>query len=291
MTQISPFRLYGILLIGVVVLGGSAILIRLAGEAPPMAIAAYRMLGGAGLLLGFTARGIGPAWRGLSRRERALWLASAFALAFHFSFWIESLRHTSVASSVILVTMNPIFAGLGGFFLLGEREAPALWAGVFCTFLGGVILIGTDAYAWAGSGYGNLLALAGAAMASVYLLCGRRLRGRIALGPYITVCYGLSGLLLAGGGWMAGQPLRGFSAETWLLLLAMALGPTLLGHTSVNFALRYLSSGKVALIIVGEPLVASVLAWWVLAEPLTAVRAASGALMLAGIVWGSRSNG
>lgn len=289
MTEISPFRLYGILLIGVIAMGWSAILIRLA-EAPPMAIAAYRMLGGAGLLLAFTWKGIWPAWQGLSPRERGLWLVSALALSFHFAFWVESLRHTSVASSVILVTTNPIFAGLGGYFVLREKETPALWAGVFCTVLGGAALAWSDAYTWAGSSYGNLLALAGAVMASVYLLCGRRLRGQISLGPYITVCYGLSGLLLMSGGWLAGQSLGGFSIETWLLLLAMALGPTLLGHTSVNYALRYLSSGKVALIIVGEPLVATVLAWWILAEPLTLARSVSGALMLTGIIWGGRSN-
>jgi drug/metabolite transporter (DMT)-like permease len=105
--------------------------------------------------------------------------------------------------------------------------------------------------------------------------------------PYVTLCYGLSGVLLALAaiGW--GQPLTGFPGATWALFAVMALGPTLIGHTSVNFALAHLPPGKVALTIVGEPLVATVLAWWLLAEPLTVIRAITGGLMLVGIIWGA----
>ncbi len=281
-------RLYGFLAAGVVALGWSAILIRLA-EAPPLAIAAYRMAGGAVCLLPFAAGALAPIWRSLSRRERALWVGSALFLALHFALWIESLRHTSVASSVVLVTTNPIFAGLGGWLLLGEREGGAFWAGVACTLAGGVLLAWSDAHSWAGSGWGNFLALAGAAMASGYLLCGRSLRRRLPLIPYVTLCYGLSGALLAGAAWGTGQALSGYPAATWLLLAAMAAGPTLIGHTAVNYALGHLPPGRVALTILGEPVAATGLAWWLLAEPLTPARAAAGALVLAGIAWGVRA--
>jgi drug/metabolite transporter (DMT)-like permease len=286
----SPLRVYGCLAAGIVALGWSAILIRLA-DAPPLSIAAYRMAGGAACLLPFAAGAVRAQWRRLPPRDRALWLASAVFLALHFALWIESLRHTSVASSVVLVTTNPVFAGLGGWLLLGERERPAFWAGVACTFAGSALLAWTDARAWGGSAWGNLLALGGAVLASAYLLCGRRLRRRMPLLPYVTLCYGLSGLLLTGAAWSAGQPLAGFSLETWLLLAAMTAGPTLIGHTAVNFALAHLPPGQVALAILGEPVAAAALAWWLLAEPLTPARAAAGGLILAGIVWGSRFRG
>ncbi len=287
MKSSSRAKVYGALAAGVVALGWSAILIRLA-DAPPLTIAAYRMLGGAVLLLPFTAKSALSVWRALSGRHRALWMMSAFFLAVHFALWIESLRHTSVASSVVLVTTNPIFAGVGGWLILGEREGRRFWAGAGCAISGGVLLAWSDAWTWEGSALGNMLALGGAVMVSAYLLCGRRLRGSLPLGPYVTLCYGLSGILLFLAAWAGGQPLRGFSGATWALFAAMALGPTLIGHTAVNFALGHLPPGKVALTIVGEPVVATALAWWLLAEPLTAVRAISGVLILAGIIWGAR---
>lgn len=284
----SPPRVYGCLAAGVLVLGWSAVLIRLA-EAPPLSIAAWRMAGGAACLLPFAAGALRAEWGRLGPPERALWLASAVFLALHFALWIESLRHTSVASSVVLVTTNPIFAGLGGWLLLGEKERPAFWAGAACALAGGLLLAWSDARAWEGSAWGNLLALGGAVLASAYLLCGRRLRGKVPLLPYVTLCYGLSGALLTGWAWLAGQPLAGFSLETWLLLAAMAAGPTLVGHTAVNFALAHLPPGRVALAILGEPVAAAALAWWLLAEPPTPARAAAGGLILAGIAWGSRA--
>ncbi|MEK6711454.1 MAG: DMT family transporter [Nitrospinota bacterium] len=291
MSGASPLRVYGWLAAGVLALGGSAILIRLA-EAPPLAIAFYRMAGGALCLLPFAARPLGAQWRALAPPGRGLWLASAVFLALHFALWIESLRHTSVASSVALVTTNPVFAGLGAWFFLGERERPAFWAGAGCAFAGGLLLAWSDARSWEGSAWGNLLALGGAVMASAYLVCGRRLRGgRVPLLPYVTLCYGLSGLLLGGSAWLAGQPLAGYSLRTWLLLAAMTAGPTLIGHTAVNYALAHLPPGRVALAILGEPVAAAALAWWLLAEPLTSARAGAGALILAGIAWGSRPRG
>ena len=238
-----PIHVYWFLALGVFAVGWSAILIRLA-EAPPLGIAAYRMLGGALLLLPFSGRKILPAWQGLSGVERGLWLAAAVFLAVHFALWIESLRHTSVASSVVLVTTNPIFAGAGGYLFLGEREGKALWAGV-CLALAGSIMLGwSDLHDRAGSGWGNFLALSGAAMASAYLLCGRNLRGKLPLLPYVTVCYGLSGALLAGSALAAGQPLAPYPLQTWLLLAAMVAGPTLVGHTSFNYAIRHLTPGE-----------------------------------------------
>ena len=233
------------------------------------------------------AKNVLAVWRKLPARQRLLWIASALFLTLHFALWIESLRHTSVASSVLLVTTNPIFVGLGGWLILGEREGRHFWAGVACTLVGGVLLAWSDARAWEGSALGNTLALGGAVMASGYLLCGRNLRGRLPLMPYVTLCYGLSGVLLVLAAVGRGQPLTGFPRATWALFAVMALGPTLIGHTSVNFALAHLPPGKVALTIMGEPLVATVLAWWLLAEPLTVIRAITGGLMLVGIIWGA----
>lgn len=300
MSRHAGLRIYSVLGAGVFTLGWSAILIRFA-EAPPLAIAAYRMLGAALVLLPFSAGSILSLWRGLAPRQRWIWVASAMFLALHFALWIESLRHTSVASSVVLVTTNPIFAGIGGWLFLGEREGRFFWAGAGITIAGGFLLVWADAGAAAGaaagdlagsslgSPMGNALALGGAVMASGYLLCGRALRRNMPLIPYVTVCYGVSGIFLALAALAAGQPLSGYSPSTWALLGVMVLGPSLIGHTAVNWALAHMPPGKVALSILGEPVVAAVLAWWLLAEPLGGVRALACAMILAGIAWGAAS--
>lgn len=279
---------YFYLFVGVIALGCSAILIRLA-DAEPLAIAAYRMGGGALLLLPFTAKNAISIWGALSFKEKIIWASSGIFLAFHFAFWIESLSHTSVASSVVLATTNPIFAGIGGIVLLGEREGRNFWLGVVLAIGGSAVLAYSDFMGRDDSFWGNFLALSAAVMASAYMLCGRKLRIKIPVGTYVTGCYGFSGILLIGAAIILEQPLSGYSNDTWLLLLAMILVPTLVGHTSINYALGHLHPGKVALAIVGEPLVATGLAWWLLQEVPTSSRLFACSIILIGIVLGGRS--
>ena len=279
---------YFFLFVGVIALGCSAILIRLA-DAEPLAIAAYRMGGGALLLLPFTGKNVRSVWGTLSLREKIIWTGSGTFLAFHFAFWIESLSHTSVASSVVLATTNPIFAGVGGIILLGEKEGRNFWLGVVLAIGGSATLAYSDFVNWEGSFWGNFLALSAAVMASAYMLCGRKLRVNIPVATYVTGCYGFSGILLFSAALILEQPLSGFTYNTWFLLLAMILVPTLVGHTSINYALGYLHPGKVALAVVGEPLVATGLAWWLLQEVPTSSRLFACSIILMGIVLGGRS--
>ena len=283
------FPVYFYLFVGVIALGCSAILIRLA-DVEPLAIAAYRMGGGALLLLPFTSKNVMYIWGALSLKEKIIWAGSGIFLAFHFAFWIESLSHTSVASSVVLATTNPIFAGIGAIVVLGEREGRNLWLGVVLAIGGSAILAYSDFVGWEGSFWGNFLALSAAVMASAYMLCGRKLRIKIPVAAYVTGCYGFSGILLFGAALILEQPLGGYSYNSWLLLAAMILVPTLVGHTSINYALGHLHPGQVADAVVGEPLVATGLAWWLLQEVPTSSRLFACSIILMGIVLGGRSN-
>jgi drug/metabolite transporter (DMT)-like permease len=248
------------------------------------------MGGGALLLLPFTRKNVMYMWGALSLKEKIIWAGSGIFLAFHFAFWIESLSHTSVASSVVLATTNPIFAGIGGIVLLGEKEGRNFWLGVVLAIGGSATLAYSDFVGWEGSFWGNFLALSAAVMASAYMLCGRKLRIKIPVAAYVTGCYGFSGILLFGAALILEQPLGGYSYNSWLLLAAMILVPTLVGHTSVNYALGHLHPGKVALAVVGEPLVATGLAWWLLQEVPTSSRLFACSIILMGIVLGGRSN-
>jgi drug/metabolite transporter (DMT)-like permease len=149
--------------------------------------------------------------------------------------------------------------------------------------LGSTVIGLADARALGGALSGDLLALAGALMAAVYMLAGRRLRRDLSLLAYVWPIYGLAALVLLAGCALAGQSLVGYSARVYGLLLLLALGPQIVGHSSANWALRYLSPTFVTVAILGEPLGATVLAFLLLGErpPLAVV--GGGGLLLLGI--------
>ena len=277
-----PFNPYFALIIGVFAVSTGAIFARLA-DAPALVIAAYRV-GLASLILAplawFKARHEIAA---LSRRELKLAVVSGFFLAMHFATWISSLDYTSVANSVVLVNTNPLWVGLLTPFIVKERVKRATLFSIIISVIGGSI-IGYGDFGTGGKALlGDALALIGSICAAIYLLLGRNLRRKLSLLPYIFICYGSAALIL----WVIvlglGLPLSGFSRTTFYALWGMALISQLTGHTSYNWALKWFSAGLIAVSLLGEPIGATILAYIIFNEGLTAYKIIGGIFILAAI--------
>lgn len=268
------------LLVGLICISFGAILIRFTSS-PAVTVAAWRVAIAGLILLPIL---IGRKVR-VGRRHLILSALSGIFLSLHFSTWIASLRYTTVASSVVLVSTNPLFVGLFSM-ALGERPTRALWEGIILSTVGAA-LIGWGDFAVGGKAlWGDLLALVGAMMASAYLLVGRKVRRELGLLPYITLSYGTAGLLLLTylGLFARGSfaPLEG----DWPWLLLLALGPQLLGHTSLNWALKFLPAAVVALVTLGEPVLSALWAYLLFGEGIGPLQGTGFGLVLLGIARG-----
>ncbi|MGE0311151.1 MAG: DMT family transporter [Lautropia sp.] len=280
---------FAVLALGVLVASGASILIRYAQAEGigSIAIAAWRLAFASLFLVPLVAARCAGEARRLARRDLLVALAAGLALAAHFAAWISSLGYTSVASSAALVSTNPIWVGLASVVFLGMRLPPATVGGIVLCVAGCLAIVVADGSAAGGNRnplLGNALALAGALCVSTYLLIGRGLASRVSLLLYVGLVYGLAAVALLAGAWLAGQPLGGWPASGWLLLLALAVGPQLLGHTAFNWALRHLSPTFVALSILGEPVGSAILAALLFGEVPGPWQLAALLVLLAGIV-------
>ena len=280
--------------IGVIVVSSSSILTRYAqmDGVSSLSIAALRLVLATIVLTPFAfARNFGEI-RALSSRDLLLALAAGALLAAHFATWISSLAYTSVASSTALVTTNPIWIALASVILFRERMRRGLVAAIGFA-LGGSILI---FLAEGGTGgvqpdppLGNALALLGSLAVSGYLLIGRALRRRLSLLAYIWLVYSSATIALVVVALIAREPLWGFSPAAWALLLALALGPQLMGHSIFNWALNRLSATFIALAILGEPVGSALLALILFDEGFSTLQIAGFSFLLVGIYLGARS--
>jgi drug/metabolite transporter (DMT)-like permease len=260
--------------------------------APPLAVAAWRVAFSVLFIaIVVVARDRGRAIRSLSGREWALAAMAGFFLAAHFWSWIASLSYTTVASSVVLVSTQPVFVALLSVALLRESPSPRQWAGIAVAVVGAGVIGWGDFAGGPEPLLGDLLAVAGAVFVSVYYVIGRSLRQRLDLWNYIAVVYGVAaGVLLVGAALHPEVALTGYPGTDWLVFLALAAGPMMIGHTGVNYALRYLPAYVANLALLGEPIGATLLAWWLpgIRERPTIQLLVGGALILLGIAMGVR---
>jgi drug/metabolite transporter (DMT)-like permease len=268
--------------IGLIAISFASIFIKLC-DAPSLVIAAYRLTIASVFYIGFTRIRCGPILAAYSRSQLKIVLFSGIFLTIHFATWITSLKFTSVASSVVLVQSSPIFVAMGSFVFLRERPSKLMILGILIALIGSVIISAHDFSLDKNSLVGNLLAVAGAIGAAGYLLAGRKLRAEIDTFSYVTAVYSVAAVLLLIIAILSNASLVGYSPKTYLLFLAIALIPQVIGHTTVNWALKYFTATAVAVIILGEPIGASILALMILGETLSAVKIIGGLIILMGV--------
>jgi drug/metabolite transporter (DMT)-like permease len=267
---------------GVLAVSTAATLIRLA-QAAPLAIAAYRMTFATVLLAPLAARTVRQDLRRLSLLDRWRIAAAGAFLAAHFALWITSLNLTSVASSVILVSTNPLWVALAAPVVLRQRLGWRLAAGIALAFLGSLVIGSGDLAIGRQILLGDGLAVGGALAAAGYFLIGGHVRPRVSLITYVTLVYGTAAALLAALSVSTGTAMTGYPGRTWVLLLLLAAVPQVLGHSSFNWALRRLSATFVAGAVLGEAVGSMLLAWWVLGEAPPPLAALGGVFVLGGL--------
>ncbi len=291
----APFAPPGVVLfVAVFAVCWASPLVRLAGGVSALAISAWRLIFSTAFIFLLLVVRRELHFLRLRRGEWALALCSGLLLAAHFWSWIASLELTSVASSVVLVNTQPIIVGVLSVVALAERPTRVQWAGILVAVSGAVIIGWGDFSRGRSPIVGDLLAVAGAFFVSGYYVIGRRLRQRLPLWSYTGVVYGIAALALTVAVLLSpGVPLARYPARDWLIFLALAAGPMMLGHTGVNYALRFIPAYVANVALLGEPVGATLIAWLLPAirEAPPAQTLFGGVLILAGIALGMRYGG
>jgi drug/metabolite transporter (DMT)-like permease len=231
--------------------------------AAPLAVAMWRMAFGSLFLLpvAFHRGGVLPA-----RRHLRPALLAGVCLGLHFGLWIPSLWLTSVSASVVLVATAPLWVLLASPRLLGVGIRGRNLASFALALLGvAVIAWGDVQLSWRAL-LGDVLALAGALAEAGYLIVGKRVRAEVPLDRYLLVVNATAAATLVAGVAAFRVPSLPFTALAWLPLIGMALGPTLVGHTLLNWALAHLEAYRVNLAVLLEPVLASLWTWLLLGE-------------------------
>lgn len=275
---------YAILFAAVFFLSTSAIFARLA-QAPSGIIAFYRLLLAAAALLPWLLCHEDDRRQlfALPKRSLLLGVASGAVLALHYVLWFESLKFTSVASSVVLVTLQPLFTILGSFVLWRERCGLAAACGCLLAIVGSVIIgWGDFAVSWRAF-VGDVMALAAAAVIAGYFLIGQQVRRSLSAVAYSVLGYGSGAVFLGLYSLLCGHSFTGYSVATWLDFAGLAFISTILGQLMFNWLLKWLPATVISMSILGETVGSCLLGYWFLQETVTGQQLTGIICILSGI--------
>jgi len=276
-----PLPIPILMLIGIVAISFSAIFIKWSA-APASIQGMYRLLFTSLLMLPFARPYSGAAFA-LRKKDWIMLVLSGTMLALHFLLWMGSLKYTSVASSTMIMALEPVFIMLGVYFLYKERTAVSAILGLSIA-IGGVVFIG-----WGDIGIssdnlkGDLLSVGGTVAVAVHMLIGQKLVVRMPSYLYSLIVFLSAAGVFAIYNLFMGISFFNYPANEWGIFLLLAVVPTVFGHILFNWLLQYVSATTVSMNILGEPVGASILAYLLLGEQLTALQWAGGLLVMFGL--------
>jgi len=267
--------------IGALSVSTSAILVKWA-NAPAAVTAFYRLFLTVLIMTPFFIKYI-PELRRITKRDWLYSVISGVLLAFHFIVWFESLNYTSVTSSVVLVTLQPLFAFIGAYIFFKERLTLGAILSGSLAIMGSVVISWGDFQVSGKALFGDILALLACVMVTGYWLFGQDLRKRLSLMTYTYVVYGVSSITLFLYVIVLQHPLFSYSKTDWACFFLLAIVPTLLGHSLMNWSVKWVSAATISMSILIEPVGASVLAYFLLGETIQLSQWIGGFFILTGI--------
>lgn len=279
------------LVVGVLAVSTAAVLVRIA-DAPALGLAWWRTSLATVALAPFAV------WARVVPRGRQplLLTGSGVLLAVHFALWFASLELTTVAASSVLVSMSPVIVGAGSAALLGEPPSRRTWIGLGLSVAGAVVIVAGDlGGASPRALLGDVLAFAAAVAVAGYLLVGRHVRRTLPVSVYATWTYGSAAVIVLVAALVTGTSLGigpgpAYDRGTWLAIAGLVVGPQLLGHTVFNLVLARVSATVVAVVVISEPVGASLLAAALLGEAPAGLFYVGAPMVLAGVLLAASSS-
>ncbi|MGV2882222.1 DMT family transporter [Paenibacillus taichungensis] len=279
--SLYPPHPYLLLFISILSISISSILIK-SSDTPTSVAGMYRLFITVILMLPFVP------WKSLrnlkmSKKDWSVVLLAGLFLGLHFLFWMESLVHTSVASSMVILSLQPLFVMLGSYFIFKEQANMVTILCLATALAGSVIIawgdIGVSREALIGDG----LSLLGTIAVSAYMLAGQKVSHKIDANVYSVIVFFLAGSVLLIYSLFNHISLTGYNTSDWMYFLLLAIIPTIFGQFLINLLLKSLGATTVSVGIIGEPVLAIILAFVFLGETISLFQFIGGMMTVIGM--------
>ena len=274
-------RIYTILIVGLFAISTSPVIARLLPLVPVAVIAFWRMTTASAMLWGYSSI---RQQESIEPKNTRLVLAAGFFLAMHFIFWFGALKLTSIANTTILGIVAPAFTLLFERLWYNRKLSWITITALLIILVGGIIVQGDNLGSIDGSGLGNIMAILSAVFLGSVFLIGAKVRKTTPVITYTRTIYTISAIVLLISSFVLDNPLLGYTINNYFWLFMLGLIPTLIGHTAFSYSVKFVSPTVIAAFPLGEPIIASYLAWLLFAEIVPFYVVGGGLIIFIGMI-------
>ncbi|WP_338044851.1 DMT family transporter [Paenibacillus lignilyticus] len=270
------------LIVGMLAISFAPIFVRYS-NAPVSVQGMYRMLFTFILMLPFGVKQL-PGIKAISRKDWLLLLAAGFFLALHFLLWMASLTYTSIASSTILLALEPVFVMVGAFLLFKDKPRKFAVIGMIVALIGAISIGSGDITLSQRAFFGDSLSFFGALAVAVNMLIAKQILKRVSSFLYSFIVFGVTTVCFAIYNVATSTPMSGYADREWIVFLLLAIVPTVFGHMIFNWLLKYVKPTTISMSVLAEPVGASLLGMLLFREMVTGFQLIGGAFVIAGLI-------
>jgi drug/metabolite transporter (DMT)-like permease len=286
-TTTAPIKPIIPLIVGMIAISFAPILVRFS-DTPVSVQGMYRMLFTILIMLPFGTKQI-PQLRIISKKDWALLGIAGFFLALHFLLWMESLNYTSIASSTIILSLEPVFVMIGAYFFFKDRIGTFALIGLIVALIGAICVGSGDISLSAKAFKGDLLSLTGTIAIVVNMLIAKRILSRVPSFLYSMIVFAVAFVSFTMYNLTMDFNFTGYPAKEWMIFVLLAIVPTVLGHMIFNWLLQYVKPTTISITVLAEPVGSSLLGMLIFKEMVTSFQLAGGAFIIIGLLLYMRS--
>ena len=274
-------QIYPLLIIGLIAISTSPVIAKMLPLVPATVIAFWRMAIASALLWVYS---VFFSYKSVKSNNSILVYLAGASLAMHFIFWFGALKLTSIANTTVLGIVAPAFTLLIEKLVYGKKINAFSSIALIIVFIGCVIVQGSDLGRFSGEGLGNIMAILSAVFLGIVFLIGSKARQEIGVLTYTKNLFSVSALVLLSCSLLLNNPIFNYSINNYFWLCMLGIVPTLIGHTIFSYSIKYVSPTIITSIPLGEPIIASILAFVLFKEGVSSFVFMGGLVIAVGLI-------
>ncbi|MEL1240636.1 DMT family transporter [Flavobacterium flavipallidum] len=241
----------------------------------------YRMFIAAVLLLPYVF--LSKKFRLPSTKLLLLSCVCGIIFATDIAIWNIAIQKSSATQATLLANLSPVWVGIGSFLVLKNKPGINFWIGTIIALIGMVVLVGFETFSNLNFDLAFILALLSGMLYATYILISKNILSKVDILTFMTIVLVSSSLFLAIICEINGESFIGFSNTAWLVLFIQGAVCQLIAWLLISYSTLYLQATRVSLSLLGQAVLATLLAWIFLDEKMSWFRIIGAIFLLLGI--------